>query len=184
MEAIGADAPPGGDQDAPWIQSQRRSGRVASEGGYLIEPLSCKAPDCALALAATGKHDGQQAGSLRWQPPSHQDGGVVGRDGSLDVSFARQSDGSPRLGQGQPIGRGHEHPHGKKRLLRNGPELEDVGLRGPPQVPRLGRMFIARPSGGLWHIWGSGFGGSYAIRRNSAALSEADRRTRVAPRPK
>jgi hypothetical protein len=24
------------------------------------------------------------------------------------------------------------------------------------RVPRLGRMFIARPAGGLWHFWALG----------------------------
>jgi hypothetical protein len=42
--------------------------------------------------------------------------------------------------------RGHEHPHGKKRHLRNWPELGDGGFAKtpPPRVSRLGRMFMAR----------------------------------------
>jgi hypothetical protein len=49
--------------------------------------------------------------------------------------------------------RGHKHPYGKKRLLRNGPELVDgADCSGQQPIPRLGRMFMARLTGGLWHI--------------------------------
>jgi hypothetical protein len=41
-----------------------------------------------------------------------------------------------------------------------------VSLRGTPSVSRLGRMFIARPNGGLWHFWGSGFGRLLNQRRH------------------
>src|SRR5262245_33128157 len=51
-----------------------------------------------------------------------------------------------------PVGRGHANTRGKKGLLRNGPELRDGAVVQAAPVPRLGRMFIARPSGGLWHF--------------------------------
>ena len=44
------------------------------------------------------------------------------------------------------VRRGHEHPHGKKQGLRNGPELgETAGLSRHSSFPGLGRMFMARP---------------------------------------
>jgi hypothetical protein len=35
-------------------------------------------------------------------------------------------------------------------------------------ISRLGRMFMARLTGGLWHIWGSGFGRLLSQRGESA----------------
>jgi hypothetical protein len=58
------------------------------------------------------------------------------------------------LAQARPtsVKRGHEHPCGKKRLLRNGPELRDGVACQDNTISRLDRMFMARHTGGLWHI--------------------------------
>ena len=50
------------------------------------------------------------------------------------------------------VGRGHKHPHGKNQVLRNGPKLGNAGICEIASFPGIGRMFMARPSGGLWHI--------------------------------
>jgi hypothetical protein len=47
-------------------------------------------------------------------------------------------------------------------------------------------MFMARPSGGLWHVWGSGLGGSFRLRGGigTASACELAKWNRVAPRAK
>jgi hypothetical protein len=61
--------------------------------------------------------------------------------------------------------RGRKHPRGKKNLLRNGPELKEALGYQHRSSPALGRMFVARPCGGLRHFRVLGRSGSHANRR-------------------
>ena len=71
----------------------------------------------SLAHILGGKHDGQQPGGVARQRRARV-GAVIGVDGGGDVISAARVDGHssgvPWLAKAAPVGRGHEHPHGKK----------------------------------------------------------------------
>ena len=76
------------------------------------------------------------------------------------------------LAKAVPVGRGHEHPHGKKKVLRNGPEL---GRCSDCQITE-----IPRPSAGCsWPTLPVGFGISRVL---GSAGSWQDAANRAAPR--
>ena len=55
--------------------------------------------------------------------------------------------------------RGHKHPRGKKRHLRNGPELGDAAdCQVNSEFPGSAGCFRPALCGGSWHFWGSGCG--------------------------
>ena len=78
-----------------------------------------------------------------------------------------------------PVGRGHEHPRGKKRRLRNGHELGDAGF-ARSQFPRHCRMFMAHPHRWALAFLGSGFGGSSVSAAESAPRQPASLQYRLA----
>ena len=66
-----------------------------------------------------------------------------------------------------PVRRGHKHPHGKKKHLRNGHDVGEAGF-ARSQVPRHCRMFMAH-----LHRWALAFlgfwvGGSLVSAAESA----------------
>jgi len=74
------------------------------------------------------------------------------------------------------VRRGHKHPRGKKRLLRNGPELEDALACKDTEFPRpsAGCSWPAL-TGGLWHFW--------VLVRQAPQSVAAEIRHRVSLRP-
>jgi hypothetical protein len=83
-----------------------------------VEPLSRQVVLAALAHAAPAEHDGEQASSVGRQERLRV-GSVVGRNGSLDVSVARQSGGSPRSYRGPAVrSRARVHRWRISRLTR------------------------------------------------------------------
>jgi hypothetical protein len=78
-------------------------------------------------------------------------GAVIGDNSDCDLVSATRVDGHGSgvfLGWPRPTSarRGHKHPCGKKRLLRNGPELGDAAdCHVNSEFPGLDRMFMARP---------------------------------------
>ena len=80
------------------------------------------------------------------------------------------------------VGRGHEHPHGKKKDLRNGHDARET-VFARDQFPRHCRMFMAALPGGfgIFGVW-VGRLLDQRGRIGTASTCEADRRTRVAPR--
>ena len=93
--------------------------------------------------------------------------------------------GVPRSGRGRAaLGVGTNIPVARKGLLRNGPELGDGADCQVSTVPRLGRMFMARPTAGfgISRVLGRQAPQSAAANRHRVANHPA-KRTRVAPRP-
>ena len=78
------------------------------------------------------------------------------------------------LAKAVPVGRGHEHPHGKKQVLRNGPELGDARIVRDRVSPALGRMFMAHLHRRALAFLGSGFGGSFRQRGGIGTASACE----------
>ena len=84
-----------------------------------------------------------------------------------------------------PVGRGHEHPHGKKKRLRSGHDVGEAAIVTDQQFPRHCRMFMAH-----LHRWALAFLGFWVRRLlgqrggiGTASASQPAKRNRVAPRP-
>ena len=136
-------------------RSPPRPGRAARPGKVLPNPSATSACWLRQQTSSVGEHDRQQPCGRAGQGGCGM-GPVIGLDGGEDgFSTARtwHSSGVPWLCQGRAdVRRGHKHPHGKKRLLRNGPDLEDaliVEIRVPR--PSAGCSWPAL-TGGLWHF--------------------------------
>ena len=67
-----------------------------------------------------------------------------------------------------PVGRGHEHPHGKKNRLRSGHDVGEARICEFQSFPGTAGCSWPTFTGGLWHFWGSGFGGSSVNAAESA----------------
>ena len=65
------------------------------------------------------------------------------------------------------VGRGHKHPHGKKKDLRNGHDARET-VFARDQFPRHCRMFMAHLHRWALAFLGSGFGGSSVNAAESA----------------
>ena len=58
-----------------------------------------------------------------------------------------------------PVGRGHEHPHGKKNRLRSGHDVGEARICQDHEFPRHCRMFMAH-----LHRWALAFLGFWVRR--------------------
>ena len=70
-----------------------------------------------------------------------------------------------------PVGRGHEHPHGKKKGLRSGHDVGKLLVVSRCRFPGTAGCSWPTFTGGLWHFWVLGSAAPRSTRRNRHRVS-------------